>query len=154
MKNLLDPGEREAMCARLRSLEEGRSPRWGRMNVNQMACHVGDPLRIALGDLLAADASTFLPRTVLRRLVLWGAPPPRGRIRTFAEIDQEAGRGTAPRSLAEDVAAFEVLLDRFVAHVGVGGALAANPIFGPLTARDWGRLLWTHTHHHLRQFGA
>ncbi len=31
--------------------------------------------------------------------------------------------------------------------------LAPSPVFGPLSRRGWGRLMWRHVDHHLRQFG-
>ena len=31
---------------------------------------------------------------------------------------------------------------------------AANPVFGPLSRRGWGRQAWRHIDHHLRQFGV
>jgi len=31
---------------------------------------------------------------------------------------------------------------------------ASHPAFGPMTRHDWGALIYKHTDHHLRQFGA
>lgn len=31
--------------------------------------------------------------------------------------------------------------------------LAPSPVFGQLSRRGWGRLMWRHLDHHLRQFG-
>ena len=31
--------------------------------------------------------------------------------------------------------------------------LAPSPVFGRLSRRGWGRLMWRHLDHHLRQFG-
>lgn len=154
MGNVLDPESRRSLRSRLRSLEAGRAARWGRMNVEQMVCHVADPMRIALGELAAADVSSIFTRHVLRRLVLAGLPPPKGRIRTFEELDQVKGGGTRSTGLAADLDAFDETLDRFVDHVGAGRLLHPNPVFGPLAPREWGRLVWVHAIHHLRQFGA
>jgi hypothetical protein len=154
MKNLLDASCREAVLARLDRLAPDTPALWGRMDVNQMVCHVTDPLRLALGDLPARDVSNPIRRTLLKWAVLGGMPPPKGKIATFPEIDQVAGGGTPPTSLAADVEALRRELARFVDRAASGGALAPSPAFGRLSGRAYGRLQYVHMDHHLRQFGV
>jgi hypothetical protein len=73
MNNLLDDRARTGILSRLERLEDGQRAQWGRMNVNQMVCHLGDQFRIALGQIRPADCSGFLSRTVLKWMVLAGA---------------------------------------------------------------------------------
>ena len=154
MPNVLDAGGRDALRRRLATLEEAQPARWGRMDVNQMVCHIGDTMRVAMGEIPAEDVSNFFTRTLLKRMVLAGFSPPKEKIKTFPELDQATGGGTKPTTLPEDVAAFEALADRFAAHSSEGGELARNPIFGKLDAREWGRLTYVHADYHLKQFGA
>lgn len=154
MKNLLDEHDRRGLLARLGQLTPHRAARWGRMDVGQMVCHLADPLRIALGELAAADASNLLTRTVLRWMVLAGVPAPRGKVKTFPEIDQVDGSGTAPTDLAADVQTLRTLVDRFVAHAGAGKRFTRSPGFGALSPRQYGRLMYLHVDHHLEQFGV
>ena len=154
MPNLLDPEGREALRARMRGLQPDSPARWGRMNVGQMICHITDPMRIAMGEMHAADVSTFFTRNVLKRLVLTGFPPPKGKIDTFPELDQVAGGGTPPSSLEDDVDAFDEVAERFIRQAEAGKPFERNPAFGPLTARQWGRLMYVHMDFHLKQFGV
>jgi hypothetical protein len=154
VRNLLDERTRGRLLARFKALDEGRPARWGRMTVGQMVCHCADQLRISLGDLPAKDVSTGLTRTVLRWMVLSGFPVPKGKVKTFAEIDQAAGWGTSAQGLALDLQHLETLTERFVEKAAAGGTFAPNPAFGALTSRQWGRLAYVHMAHHLKQFGA
>ena len=154
MKNLLDKRWRETIETRLDKLAFDAPTLWGRMNVDQMVCHVTDPMRIALGQLEAKDVSTVMTRTVMKWAVLGGMPPPKGKVQTFAEIDQVAGRGTLPTTLAEDVAALKNVIAQFVARDAKGEHFTPSPAFGTLSNRSYGRLQYVHLHYHLRQFGA
>jgi Protein of unknown function (DUF1569) len=42
---------------------------------------------------------------------------------------------------------------RFLDHQPAGD-WPPHPVFGAMTARDWNRVLYRHTDHHLRQFGV
>ena len=154
MKNLLDEHDRRGLLARLGQLSPHRAARWGRMDVGQMVCHLADPLRIALGDLAVPDASSLVTRTVLRWMVLAGVPAPRGKVKTYPQIDQVDGGGTAPTDLVADVATLRALVDRFVDHAASGGRFVPSPAFGALTPRRYGRLMYLHFDHHLEQFGV
>lgn len=154
MRNLLDEDARRFLLARLGRLTPDRPARWGRMTARQMVCHVADPLRIALGELEVPDASNLLTRTVLRWMVLAGVPAPRGKVKTYPEIDQVAGGGTPPQEFEADVDALRDLVARFVARAASGGHLVPSPAFGALSPRAYGRLMYLHLDHHLDQFGV
>ena len=42
---------------------------------------------------------------------------------------------------------------RRLSDVSTQRVLAPSPVFGQLSRRAWGRLMWRHVDHHLRQFG-
>jgi hypothetical protein len=70
------------------------------------------------------------------------------------------GAPTAPELLAAPPATVEdekrTLLD-LVARLGRGpreGAGSTHPLFGPLSRSEWSALVYKHSDHHLRQFGA
>ncbi len=152
--NLMDADSRRDLLARLGALRPDSAALWGRMNVGQAVCHLADPFRIALGELDVAPASTIFTRTVLRWMVLAGVPAPKGKVVTYPEIDQVKGAGTSPTDLAGDVNELSALIARFVARGQAGERLVPSPAFGPLSARQYGRLMALHMDHHLRQFGA
>ena len=154
MKNLLDETGRRDLLARIARLTPESTARWGRLNVGQMLCHLVDPMRIALGDLTASDASNPATRTLLRWMVLAGVPAPKGGIATFAEIDHAKGGGTPPTGFGADAEALRSMIARFVDHAATGKPFVRSPAFGRLSGRAYGRLMYVHMDHHLRQFGV
>ena len=151
MKTVLTTADRESLMHRLDALTSSSSPQWGRMNVGEMVCHLGDQLKVALGEVKTPDHSTFVGRQIMRRLVLMGLPVPKGKIETFAEIDQAKGRGTRPEELDADRQAVKGLLSTFLA---TESGFQDHGFFGPLSKAQWARLVYIHMDHHLSQFGV
>jgi hypothetical protein len=146
LPTLLDPTARAVVVQRLRAVSATTERRWGTMTAPQMLCHVSDQLRVALGEIAATDCSTLLRRTIVKWLAVWTPLKwPKGRTRTSREM-----LTSRPGDWSADVAECEGLIER----VGMGGAVAIHPTFGPLTPTEWGRLCWKHLDHHLRQFAA
>jgi hypothetical protein len=147
MPTLFDDDARAGIRARIDRLAPDRRPLWGKMDAGQMIVHLTAQLRTGLGELACARKKTPLDNWLMRRLIIYVLPWPRGA-------------PTAPEFLAqptatwdEDVAALRAAIDRFAAR-GPGAAWPPHPAFGPLTGRMWGVLAWRHLDHHLRQFGA
>ena len=137
-------------------------PLWGTMRATQLVCHVADQLRVALGDievrrrrlaLRFGDHEVGIDPGLLRfwlgrRLLVHALPWPRARIGAPPEF-----LTTAPSSWRQDVATLHALVDR----VGAGspdGPWGTHPVFGRVSAQEWGLLCWRHLDHHLRQFGV
>ena len=150
-KNLCVPAAREALRQRIAAVQADQAPVWGKMSAPQMVCHLADQLRLATGEIKVPDQSTFISRNLVRRLVLAGMPIPKGKIKTFPEIDQQSA-GTSPTDFETDKQLVFDLMER------VGNAtdreLAAHSFFGKLSPQAWGRLAWFHMDHHLRQFDS
>ena len=153
MKNrtLLHPEARAEILRRIEALTPQSERRWGRMTPHQMVCHLSDACRAAFGERRVPVIGTLWERTVIRCLaihtnVTW----PQG-VRTVPEADQEIG-GTRPTQFARDVDELRDLIQRFS---GADAQLSGDhPLFGPLSAAEWGRFSYRHADHHLRQFGA
>ena len=93
-------------------------------------------------------------RTILKWLVLSGVPAPKGKVETFPELDYAKGGGTPPAELAEDLDALRGSVERFVERASTGEPFVTSPAFGKLSPRSYGRLMYVHMHHHLKQFGV
>ena len=153
MKNgtLLHPEARAEILRRIEALTPRSERRWGRMTPHQMVCHLSDACRAALGERRVPVIGTLWERTVIRWLAIhtrvkW----PQG-VRTVPEADQEIG-GTRPTQFARDVDELRGLIQRFS---GSKAQLSGDhPLFGALSAAEWGRFSYRHADHHLRQFGA
>lgn len=152
-KTIFEPAAKALLLHRLGSIQPGSQRLWGRMTAHQMVCHLSDTFRFALGERPAASVSTPVSRTVLRWVALHTPLPwPKGRAKTFPEADQEIGE-TRPSEFAQDLEELRRLIERFATSEGRFDGLS-HPIFGPMSAEEWGRWAYRHVDHHLRQLGA
>lgn len=147
MKTLWNEPDRAELTDRLGRLSPEARPQWGRMSSPQMVAHLADALRMALGDLPIPSRRLPLRWPVLKQLIVYLLPIPRG-VPTAAELISRT-----PEDWAAEQAAVAVLLRRF-ADVPVGVVLPEHPAFGRLSRRGWGVLGFRHFDHHLRQFGV
>lgn len=147
MPTLFDPAAADGIRRRLDRLTPDGRPRWGTMSAGRMVAHVSDQLRVALGDLPCEPRPGPMNNPLVRRLVIYVFPWPKGSPTAPELLTTSAG------DWAADVAALRSLIDRFTA-AGPAGRLAPHPSLGPLTGRMWGVLAWRHLDHHLRQFGV
>ncbi len=148
MPSLHDPDDYRMTLARMERLSPEHRPRWGRMSVGQMLCHLSDYFDLSLGRTTGTPFGNALTQAALRWLVLRvGMPCPRN-VRTLPEFQQ-----TAPEAFGHDYARVRDCLQEF--HERRDRAdWPRNPAFGMLTREQWGRLAWLHVDHHLRQFGV
>jgi hypothetical protein len=49
---------------------------------------------------------------------------------------------------------YHFFIERFVERGRKGGPFGPRPAFGALSTKEWGRVVYLHCDHHLRQFGA
>lgn len=151
MKNWFDPGDPDAVLQRLERLTPDARPRWGALSAREMLCHLADLARVALGEKTARRVDGPLRLPGIAHAVVWLLPWPKG-----APTAPEAlpGRGmTEPREFQADKRALIEVLGRF-GTTPADQAFAPNPVFGSLSRRGWGRFMWRHVDHHLRQFGV
>ncbi len=152
MKTLARPDDKAEIKSRLNLLRPDSAPRWGRMAVSQMVCHLTDSLRMAMRQKRVTAATGPLQRTVLKWVALYLPVRWLQGIRTRPEIDQALG-GTRPVAFAADVAELLGLMELFTATPSALDG-HAHPVFGPMSAADWYRWGYLHMDQHLRQFGA
>jgi hypothetical protein len=151
MRSVFQPDCAEELLERLDLLSPDRARRWGRMNAHQAVCHLSDSLKAVLGERpLPRQPLTMRKRLI--RFVAFTVPLrwPHG-FRTSRELDAERG-GTPPVGYERDVAELARLLRRFVATRGAG--LEPHYAWGQLSRGEWGRYVYRHLDHHLRQFGV
>ena len=150
MKTILDSAHEASIRSRVGSLRPDAPAQWGRMSVSQMLCHLIDAFRVPLGDTEAAFKGGILTSYPVRWLLIYQLPWPKGKIPTAPEYLQ-----TQPTSWEGDVKTWSDCLDRFLARARHDDAgWGTHPAFGDLSTREWGRLTYLHSDHHLRQFGA
>jgi hypothetical protein len=149
MQNLFDRGDRDALLVRLTALQPSSPRQWGKMNVSQMLAHSSVALEVPCGDRVKKQG--LLGRVVapfVRTKVLGLEPFPRS-----APSDPDY-RITDERDFEKEHARLAALVDRFCSRGPAGAEGVVHPFFGRLSGDEWGRLMYKHLDHHLRQFGA
>ena len=148
MRTLFSQSDRQALLERLVRITPESRAEWGTMNAPKMLAHIGDQLRVALGDIDTRPRPGPMNWPILRHLIIYVMPWPKGK----AKAPREAFT-TSPTTWDRDVEQFRALVERFVQR-GVAADWSPHPLFGPLSGRDWGVLTHRHLDHHLRQFGG
>lgn len=153
--SIFDDRERRTLFARLDRLRAEQPPQWGVMNAAQMVRHLHEATRMYTGELTGTDRSTWRTRTVFRWMALAGVLPPKAILarrptRTLKVID--VVRSGIPTGGLDE----ERRLLREVTEAAIRDQRWADrhPLFGRMSANDWGRLMHTHMAYHLRQFGV
>jgi Protein of unknown function (DUF1569) len=146
-----DPKVRELVVQRLALLTPDTKARWGKMSAGQMICHLNDSYLGVMGLRSVSPASGPLQRTVIKWAALYLPTPwPKGTP-TRPEVEQGRG-GTPPVDFESDRKALVTSIARFCDPKRTF-TWAPQPIFGPMTDRQWMRWGYLHSDHHLRQFG-
>ena len=150
MKNLFEPSVSAELRQRLLKLKPDSERQWGKMNAAQAVAHCAAGFEMATGDIKP-------PRALLGRLI-------GGLVKPMALGDDKPIRKNAPtakelvvadqRDLSAERQKLSNLIERFTAAGPAGCTTHPHPFFGNLTPQEWGALMYKHTDHHLRQFGA
>ena len=146
MKTIWDPGRRQELLARFEKLTAEARPAWGSMNAAQMLAHLADTLKTAMGTKTATVVPSALSNPIVRTLIIYylpwpkGAPSPPEFIRNHEE------------NFEDNLTALRGTLEEFVS-TGENARHKPHPSFGQLSGKAWGRLVYRHLDHHLRQFG-
>ena len=117
-----------------------------------MVCHLNDAFKLYSGVITAAQPGFPYPSKLLK----WGClfVPirwPKG-FKTLPEVDQERG-GTCPVEFERDLADLNHRINSFI-QIPESFEWPSHPYLGPMSAREYMRLSYLHSDHHLRQFGV
>jgi hypothetical protein len=148
MHTIFDPKTHEAIIGRIRTLRPDAARRFGRMTAPEMVAHLTDQMRHTLGDAKAEAQPGILRTALVRYLVIYWLPWPKGKVKGPPEAFV-----TKPRDWEADVDTLIRLVNRFVIH-GPGGDWPEHAFFGRMTGKDWGVFCHKHFNHHLSQFGV
>lgn len=150
MPSVFTPEREAELRARVERLSPDAPAQFGTLTAPRMICHLIDAYRNALGENPTRWKKGVLSTPVMRWLILYVVPFPKGKAKTARSF-----LATQPAEWAADVARWNELLTRIVA-MGKKSAPRwdVHPLFGPLSTKDWGTLIYKHTDHHLRQFGV
>jgi len=149
MKNIFDPSTLEEIKQRIDTLRPDMKRQWGKMEVAQMLAHCSAALEVAAGK-------KFPPRVFIGRIIgpflksAFSNDKPLKKDmptdKSFLVIDR--------RNFEKEKARLLDLITKF--STGGEAACTRHPhsFFGKLTPREWGKGMYKHLDHHLRQFSA
>jgi hypothetical protein len=149
MKTLFDPAVKQELIRRVESVTEKSKGQWGKMTVDQMVSHINQSLAYPLGDIsVKMNGEPGLQAKILTLFTLSPIPIPKAKAETFPEYKREG-----KYDLKAEKAKFRGLMERIVLK-DQNAAWPPSPVFGHLNGERYGKILYKHADHHLKQFGA
>lgn len=149
MKNLFDIETYKEITDRINKLTPQTEKKWGKMDVAQMMAHCLEAFKVPVSE-------KELPRMFIGRLIGWMM-----KSKLYNESPWKKSLPTAPNFIIKDTRDFEVEKKKLLSIVevfytknttGIGDKI--HPLFGKLTAEQWGKSMYKHLNHHLEQFGV
>ncbi|MBP9823282.1 MAG: DUF1569 domain-containing protein [Thermoanaerobaculia bacterium] len=147
--SIFDASDRERILSRLSALRPDGARLWGKMDPAQMLAHCAVAIELPLAD----------PNRKQRWIGRLFAPLVRAKY--LGDVPFPKSSPTDPAFLVGDRRSFEAerarllaVLSRFVERGPEAATGTVHTFFGRLTGPEWGRLIYKHLDHHLRQFGG
>ncbi|MBS4176864.1 DUF1569 domain-containing protein [Lederbergia citrea] len=147
MKNIFDHMYTAQILKRIDKLSPNSQPQWGKMDVSQMLAHCSSFQDIAMGN-------SFPPRSWLGIIVGGFAKQIIYNDKTLPH-----NMSTIPTILIADDREFdtekEKLKQKIITFQNNGPEKCTthpHPFFGKLTSEQWGKGIYKHLDHHLKQF--
>jgi hypothetical protein len=150
MKTLANPNDLDALAARFNQLTPDAPARWGKMNPQQMAVHVGDASEMVLKQRPPLTVKRTVPPAIIRFAVF----------RVLRRFPRNVRTSANPAGQSVDRTKFTRDIERAIASLRSLAAAAPHqlserhPALGRLTRDQWLRYMYMHTDHHLRQFNV
>ena len=149
MNNIFDISYTKEILVRIDKLQQDARPQWGRMDVAQMLAHCSSFQDIAVGK-------SFSSRSWLGMLIGRFAKPV-----FYNDKPLPRNMSTIQTIMIEDSREFEVEKEKLKQNIKAlqsdGPMKCTNrphPFFGVLTSEEWGKGIYKHLDHHLKQFGV
>ena len=149
MKNLFEAKTQAEINNRLCLLKKDTKAVWGKMNTGQMLAHCCKAFEVPLSQ-------TPPPRLFMGKLIGWAI-----KSKVYDDSVFAKNLPTAKEFIVNDERDFEAerktllsMVDKFYVNGPEKMEQFCHPMFGKLTAEQWGKFMYKHLDHHLRQFGV
>ena len=149
MRNMFNDEDRAAIESRFRELRPDSPRQWGKMKPAQMLAHCAVALGAPLGERQEKQALLGRLMAPFVRSSVFGDAPLRRNTPTDAEcviVDE--------RDFLEERRRLLEKLTRFCDQGPSAADQRIHSFFGRLSGQEWGRFVYKHLDHHLRQFGG
>jgi Protein of unknown function (DUF1569) len=149
MKSIFETGSKNEILQRIEKLSPQSKGLWGKMDVSQMLAHCANGMGLATGKIKP-------PRQLVGKLLGWLFKPSYYNERNFPKNIQTIKGGTVTDE--KDFSFEKLRLIEAIEEMYSGGEKGCtdhpHPIMGSYTPAEWGKGMYKHLDHHLRQFGA
>ncbi len=148
--NIFNEEEYQSIIIRLESLSNSSEKQWGTLTLPEMLEHCTLQLKMALFEIQGTKKEgLFILRIGFGKwLGLYGPRWKKGSITpTQMNIKKQ-------KPVIKNFSEERKQLVNYLQMVHHKNNFQEHPIFGNLNKKDWGRLIWKHLDHHLRQFGG
>jgi len=149
MKNLFDREAFDEIMRRMSALTPETQRQWGKMDVSQMLAHCKEAFKVPLSD-------KKIPRMFLGLLLGWMM-----KSKLYNDEPWKKNLPTAPNFIIRDQRDFNAekkelseMISRFHQAGPENVGRFPHPFFGTFTKEQWGKSMYKHLDHHLKQFGA
>jgi hypothetical protein len=148
MKTIFDKPTRDALIARIHTLNENSTAQWGKMNIYQMLKHgvVCEEMYLGKKTYKRTLLGRLFGKMALRNLLKDEGPIGRNAPTSPAfKIKENSGDVTAEKKK------WIALIEEYAHYPNTD---LVHWFFGTMTKEQVGYFVYKHTDHHLRQFGA
>jgi hypothetical protein len=149
MKNLFDKDTYTEIISRMNALTPNSLRQWGKMDAAQMLAHCKEAFKVPLSN-------KKMPRMFIGLLIGWAF-----KKKLYNDDPWKQNLPTAPNFIIKDERDFEkekMELSAMINQFYDGGPNKVgkfpHPMFGSFTSEQWGKSMYKHLDHHLKQFAA
>jgi Protein of unknown function (DUF1569) len=148
VKSLFDKTAYGEILQRLNSLTASSPRQWGKMTAAQMLTHCKEAYKVPLTSKPLKRHPLSIIFSLFSKTLYSNKP-------------YKQNLPTAPNFIVKDERDFDKEKTEMLSIVkafhekgaaGIGDKV--HPMFGKLTSEQWGKSMWKHLDHHLRQFGV
>jgi hypothetical protein len=147
MKSLFVKEDYNEILSRLQNLKKDSPRQWGKMSAAQMLAHCSEAFKVPLSDQPH-------PRMFMGILLGWMM-----KSKLYNDSPWRKNLPTAPNFIIKDEKDFDTEKNKLLSFVEQfhqeGKTKAArypHPFFGRFTTEQWGKSMYKHLDHHLKQF--
>jgi hypothetical protein len=148
--NIFTTDHYHAIITCINSLNANAHRKWGTMSAPEMIKHCSIQLQMGLNQIpfTGYEGSALLKTTLGQYIALYLAPWRLGVTSPYA-MNIKANNISVHEIEVEK----NTLLD-LLEQVQQVSILEPHPLLGKLNKKNWGRLIWKHLNHHLKQFNV
>lgn len=149
MKSLFEKPVYEEIITRVNSLTPQSERQWGKMNVAQMLAHCKEAFKVPLSEKSPPKVYPFALFGWMMKSKLYDDMPWKPNLPTAPgfKIKEE-------RNFENEKTGLTALVSRFHQSNPAAIEKIIHPVFGKYTAEQWGKAMYKHLDHHLRQFSV